>query len=99
MGFRYKDYPLDESSVDEISAEVQDYLSGLGTERRNIHRIRLTVEEILLNIKGKDIPSGKISIGMGRQFGRHILRIRYEAEPYNPVEDTEDSWANGMMRR
>ena len=99
MGLSYKEYLLNESGVDMISAEVQNYLSALETERRNVQRIRLTVEEILLNIKEYDKTCEKISVGMGRHFGRHLLRLRYESEPFDPVEDSEDSWVNGMMRQ
>lgn len=47
-----QEYPINEAAVEAISAQVQAYLTKLNKERRDIQRIRLTVEELLLNIMG-----------------------------------------------
>ena len=59
----------------EISADLQSYLNDIKLERKNILRIRLTVEEILLNIMEHWGTEIKVSFGIGRRFGRQILRI------------------------
>ena len=56
---------------------MQSYLTGLKLERGIIQRIRLTVEELLLNIMkgcGKGI---RLSQGIGKRFGRHLQCLRY----------------------
>ena len=78
MSLTYKEYILDEKNIDTISAELQDYLKQLTLEGRNIQRIRLIVEEILLNILGRQNKPQKLTVCLGKQFGRHILRLRYE---------------------
>ncbi len=50
MRLTYREYILDEVAVDTISDDVQKYLKKLNTEARTVQRIRLTVEELLLNI-------------------------------------------------
>ena len=42
---------MDNSSVDAVSAAPQEYLNKLNTESRNVPWIRLTVEELLPNVK------------------------------------------------
>ena len=98
MRLIYKDYILNEAAVDEISAGVQEYLKKLNCEKRAFHRIRLTVEELLLNILERCGSGLKISVGLGKQFGRHYFRMRYEAEPFDPSKGSENPLADDMMR-
>ena len=84
MKLSYKEYTLNEAAVDAVSADVQDYLKTLNTESRSLQRIRLTVEEILLNLLDHGESGMTISVGLGRQFGRHVFRLRYEGEAFNP---------------
>ena len=97
MALIYKDYLLDETNIDTISAEVQDYVNALKMERRNELRIRLMVEELLLNIMeaGGNL---QISVGTGKQFGKHILCLRYKSDPIDPTKTDEDPVAGDMMR-
>ena len=44
----YAEYPLSGQSVDQIAAQVEDFLTALRTERSNVLRIRLSPEEALL---------------------------------------------------
>ena len=98
MALTYKEYDLNESSVEEISADLQAYLTNLNLDRRNIQRFRLTVEELLLNILkgcGKGI---RLSVGFGNRFGRYLLRIRYKALPFDPTENEDGSWSEVILR-
>lgn len=98
MALTYKEYDLNESSVEEISADLQVYLTNLNQDRRNIQRLRLTVEELLLNIMegcGKGI---RLSVSIGRRFGRYLLRIRYKAPPFDPTENEDGSWSEVILR-
>lgn len=40
----YKDYVLNETAIDLISSDLQDYLNNLNTEKRSVQMFRLTVE-------------------------------------------------------
>ena len=97
MPLNYTAYTLDEVTIEEVSAYVQDYLSKQGVERRNIQRLRLTVEEMLLNVMhgcGKGI---QVSIGIGKQFGRHVFNLRYNGEPFDPTQSDENTQGNEIM--
>ena len=98
MKLLYKEYILNEAAVDTVSADVQDYLNKQHTERRNVQRIRLTVEEILLNLLAHFGSGMKFSIGLGKQFGRHMFRLRYDAEPFNPSKSGDDPLTDDVLR-
>lgn len=98
MALVYKEFTLNAASIEAVSAELQEYLNDLKMERRSIQRIRLTVEELLLNVLNCPDKCEKISVGMGRQFGRHLFRLRYAAQPFDPTKNEEGSWAEELMR-
>lgn len=98
MRLIYKKYTLNGSAVDAISAGVQDYLKKLNAETSRIQRIRLTVEELLLNIMEHCGEGQEISVGLGKQFGRHIFRLCYVAEPFDPSNASENPAADDIMR-
>ena len=98
MALTYKEYSLSKNSIEAISAELQAYLNNLNMERQNIQRIRLTVEEILLNIMEHCEEGTGISFGVGRRFGKYLLRLRYTADPFDPTETKEDYWSEDIMK-
>ena len=97
MALTYKDYALDGAAVDTISEALQEFLGKTGAERHSIHRVRLTVEEILLNLMGHR-EGLNVSVGMGRHYGRQIFRLRYASEPFDPTQNGEEPWANDILR-
>ena len=97
MALKYKDYILDEAAVETISAGLQEYLNKQNTERRNLQRIRLTAEELLLNIMDRFGTGTQISVGIGKHFGQQLFRLRYETPPYDPTSDSISPWSNDMM--
>jgi len=94
----YKEYTLSEAAVDAVSADVQAYLNRLGTDRRSVQRIRLTVEELLLNLLSHSGCGLKLSVGLGKQFGRQMFRLRYEAQPFDPTRSSDNPTADELMR-
>lgn len=98
MALIYKEYTLNDIAVETISADLQNYLNRRRMERRDVQRVRLTVEELLLNILehcGKNI---QISAGIGKQFGRHLFRLRYKGAPFDPTRSSENPWSDDLMR-
>ena len=88
---------LNEEAIELVSKNLQDYLSDLGIERRNIQRIRLTAEEMLLNIFKNRSRGTEIQVGIGKQFGRQVFQLRYAGEAYDPTK-YDDSWSDDLMR-
>ncbi len=70
MALTYKEYNLSNSAIEEISEQVQNYLEDLGCERKQLHHIRLTVEELLLNIQEK---SGARHLLSGWNDGSYVV--------------------------
>ncbi|MBP5159535.1 MAG: cation:dicarboxylase symporter family transporter [Lachnospiraceae bacterium] len=93
----YKDYPLSAAVVDEISAEVQAYLKQKKLENRNIQRIRLTVEEMLLNLLEKFGEGARISVAIGKRSGQQVFRLRYDGEAFDPT-DTDETWSGDVLK-
>ncbi len=69
MALTWKDLTLTPSAIEEISAEIQKLLLKLGTERREMQRIRLTAEELLIRIREKLGDNAEVRAGVGRQYG------------------------------
>lgn len=93
-----QDFRLDGTTVDKVSEDLQRYLHGLKQERRSVQQIRLTVEELLLNLLTHYGEGMTISVGVGKRFGRHIFRLRYEAEPFDPTGESENSLSDDILR-
>ena len=98
MRMQYKEYSLSEAAVDTVSAAVQDYLCKQNLERHSVQRIRLTVEELLLNLLAHCGKNMKFSIGLGKQFGRKMFRLRFEGKPFDPTQNSNNPLADEMMR-
>lgn len=80
MALITKEYTLDAAAVEAVSAELQAYLKKRGVDRLNVHRLRLSVEEILLNVMANCGENTRITIGIGKQYGQHPL-YRCPASP------------------
>ena len=98
MSLIYQEFTLNEAAIDTVSATVQDYLNQLNLESRSVHRIRLTVEELLLNVLEHYGSGLKINVGLGKQSERPMLRLRYTADPFNPSQGGTNPLADDMMR-
>ena len=98
MSVAFTEYTLNEETIDVISSALQDYMHNQNMEPRQTVRLRITIEEMLLNIiagLGKGIT---VSAGLGKQFGRHVFRIRFKGAPYDPTTGCDNGWAEEMMR-
>lgn len=58
-------------------------------DSKNITRIRLSIEEILLDMRehfGSEVPC---TLTMGRKWGRHFLMLEVRGERFDPLEKKE----------
>ena len=91
---------LDNIGVDMASREICAWLTETGMDRREILRIQLTMEELLLRISQHF--SGNISgtLLLGRRLGSPIIRFRYKAEAFDPTQQQEDeigAWTDRIL--
>ena len=97
MPLQWKSYELNEQAVDDISESIGRFLDNEGIERRNAVRIRLAMEELMLRIidaKGNAFP---VSFGMGRQYGKHAVCLKYEGEAFDPTSGDDENWNERIL--
>ena len=96
MALKWKEYELNESAVDDISETIDQFLKGACIERRNILRSRLTMEELLLRILDKK-EHDQVNLGIGKQFGRTVISLKYQGNPFDPTEGESDNWNDRIL--
>lgn len=95
-------YDLSASAIDEMAEKIDAYLVALKTESKNRHRIRLSMEEILLRMREAFGEEATCVLRMGTHFGRPRLMLEVQGVPFDPTvqggEDGEFSgWSNRML--
>lgn len=93
-------FTLNAIDIDKASDAIQQFLSEVKLEKRNIQRLRLTAEQILLTWReafGDDTP---VSLSTGSRFGRPFLTLELEGDSVDPLVTDEDDfgeYTNRMM--
>lgn len=93
------EYKLDESAIDEIAEKVQGFLNGLNMERRNVLRVRLSVEEVLLKWLEK-FRGTQCSLSIGKRLGSPFVSICVKGEECNPLEEANQEygeWSSHLL--
>lgn len=98
----HEDLPLTRSNIDMISDEIEVFMSKLGVETVSIIRTRLKIEESLLRMHDKLGEDAVIDFSAMKPFGRAVIRMEVEGEPFNPLsrieEDEANDWSYGLLR-
>ncbi len=97
MSVKWYDYELTAKAVDDISDSINGFLVSLSIERRNILRIRLTMEEMLLRIKDNQQEPLQISLGLGKRYGKPVVNLKYEGQPFDPTEGNAEHWNDRIL--
>ena len=97
MSILCKEYELRTETIEKILTETQNYCSQLNIERRQSLRVTLTLEELLLGLMNHYGAEKAIAVGFGKYRGRQIIRLQYEGEPFDPIEQVEDEWTGNIM--
>ena len=97
MSTSYKGYELNSETIEEILQETEKYCSQLNTEQRQILRVRLTLDELLLTLMEHYGNGASVSIVSGKYRGRQIVRLQYEGDPFDPTKQTDDEWSGQIM--
>jgi Na+/H+-dicarboxylate symporter len=87
-----KKYQIDNVSIDEISNETVQFLNDIKMESKNQLRIRLLVEEILLEWQEYFSKEVDCSIKMGISFGRPYISMELQGESYNPLDKNQEEY-------
>lgn len=97
MSTSYKGYELNSETIEEILQETEKYCSQLNTEQRQILRVRLTLDELLLTLMEHYGNGASVSIVSGKYRGRQIVRLQYEGDPFDPTKQASDEWSGQIM--
>ena len=91
-------YPLTNASVDEISEKVTLFLTELKTEQKNLLRLRLIIEEVLLDWQEHFSAQAVCHVKTGKRFGQPIIELEVEGERFNPLDKTDEDFGSYRSR-
>lgn len=97
MHLSWKECELRPETIEKILQQTQCYCEKLNTERRQMLRVKLTLEELLLRLLDQYGAGKTVTVGFGKYRGRQIVQIRYEGEPFRPDEQDDDEWSVQIM--
>lgn len=88
------DFSLTNSSIDEFTEKAGEFLASLNTEKKNLLRIRLIVEDILLTWQEHFSSDTMCQVTMGTRFGRPMIQIEVEGECCDPMSHNFDDYGS-----
>ena len=92
--------PLIGETIDKISEKAEVLLIALNTEKANILRIRLSLEEALLRFMDKFGKSAFVTVDIGKRFRHPFISIELEGEQYNPLASDQSefgTWSDSLL--
>ena len=94
------DVIVNRSGVDEISDKISLWGKKSKINKRDLIRIRFSVEEALLSICEKYEESKEVTVKFISRLDSYSIQIEYEGEAYNPrsgSDDDADEWTNQIL--
>ena len=82
---------LDRSGIDAISDKIVKKLEKYGIGKKDIIRIRLTLEEQLLKISEYYKEKTTVTLRMGKRFATPYVYISYEGEKFDPTSQEDET--------
>ena len=86
---------LDNLAIDKASEIVAEFLSGEKLEETQVIRIRLAVEEILLEYQGHLGENAKFSLTCARRLGKLRIELGFPGERIDPFADNGEAREDG----
>ena len=93
---------LDRRGIDIMSATIQNWLEETGIGHKDILRIRLTMEELLIKVYEHSDDDIQAELRLRRGIGDWQLRVRYDGgrfDPTAPKESDIDEWTADLLAR
>lgn len=82
---------LDASGIDIISDKIAEKMKKAGVRKKDILRLRLTIEDHLVRVSqhyGTDVT---VTLRMGRRFCTPYVYISYEGDEFDPISSDDSS--------
>ena len=80
-------YSINESNIERMSEQINEYMSGLDMDPGIRYRIQFAMDELLLRIADHFGNDKEIGLRMGRQFGSPVIVISFMGERFDPTDD------------
>ena len=94
----WRQYELKNETIDQISEWLQDSCDQIGVEKREKHRVRLAIEDLLAKIKQHSENTISVEAGVGKQYGKWIFSLQYGGEAFNPADYDDDDWSEKIKQ-
>ena len=94
------DCTLTNAAIDGIAQRVGNFLAAQKVAEKDRLRIRLSLEDILLNWQGRFGDGAECRLRYGSQLGRPFLALEVRGEPFDPLPQEEDEfggWSGRML--
>ena len=99
-----KDYgtelPLNEEAVDRCSEKISEFLLSLKTDKKELLRIRLNAENILLKWLERFGEGKDVSLACFSFLGQPMIRLKLKGDPFDPLaEEAENGseWSRKLL--
>lgn len=88
---KIQQYSLSNEGVDQISSEISSYLTEMAMNHKDILRVRLMMEELLLQYQERIGREQKVLLFCGKRRFRYCVRLVLEGESFDPFSDEVES--------
>ena len=99
-----KDYSAErklcDETIDEFSEKVSAYLASLKTEKKELLRLRLNVENVLLQWMEHYGDEKTVSLACYSFLGQPTIRLKLKGEGYDPIADERSDgseWSRKLL--
>ncbi len=87
-----KEYFLTPEGIDDFSEYISDALGSLKIEKKEVLRLRLTFEEVLLKWLPCAEENDVFSVEIRKKFKRLAIKLTYKSKPLNPfIKEASES--------
>ncbi|MBQ7739896.1 MAG: cation:dicarboxylase symporter family transporter [Eubacterium sp.] len=98
-----QEYKLTPEAIDTVSEEIQEFLTGLKAQKKNIIETRLSSEEILLDLMDKYGSDTEFTFVKSSFFSRQFISFSVKGESFNPLEKAGDEdefgdWSSALIQ-
>ncbi|MBQ7625368.1 MAG: cation:dicarboxylase symporter family transporter, partial [Clostridia bacterium] len=94
IGSMRETLPLCGETIDLISKKTEELLLALKTEKANVLRIRLSLEEALLRFADRFGENTPVTYSVGKRLTQYYMIIELEGDTYNPLADDHAEMKN-----
>lgn len=92
-----KSFPANRQSVDRISADIKEYLTGCKVTREICLIMSLAIEDVVLNIIKECGENIDIELKLSKSIGKPWITLSYRGKKYNPVAEELDEMSELIL--